>query len=162
VEDAVDRILSQWHRERPDLDVSPIGVIGRLSRTADVVEARLEETYALHGLDGSSYDVLATLRRAGKPYELSPAELSRTAMISSSAVAQRVNKLVTRGWVTRSKSGTDGRGTLVRLTADGLARIEAALPDHLRNEHTIVAVLTQRERAQLISLLRKLADPLTP
>ncbi|WP_163567596.1 MarR family winged helix-turn-helix transcriptional regulator [Fodinicola feengrottensis] len=148
MEDAVDHILQQWHRERPDLDVSPIGVIGRLSRAADAVEARLEDTYALHGLDGSSYDVLATLRRAGHPYELSPAELSRTAMISSSAVAQRVNKLVTRGWVKRGKSATDGRGTLVRLTAAGLARIEAALPAHLANEHTIVSALTKAEQAR--------------
>lgn len=160
MEDAVDRILQQWHRERPDLDVSPIGVIGRLSRTADVVEARLEDTYAKHGLDGSSYNVLATLRRAGHPYELSPAELSRTAMITSSAVAQRVNKLAARGWVTRAKSATDGRGTLVRLTPDGLARLEAALPDHLRNEKAIVAALTRSEQSQLIALLRKLAAPL--
>ncbi|AIY01092.1 Transcriptional regulator, MarR family [Arthrobacter sp. PAMC 25486] len=154
----LDRILAQWHAEKPGLDVSPMAVIGRLSRAASAVDTRLAATFARHGLDASTFDVLATLLRSGRPYSLTPAALARDAMISTSAVAQRLNKLERRDLVARSANPDDGRGTLVSLTPSGLDLIEAALPDHLGTEHAITSTLTQAEQSQLAALLQKLTD----
>ncbi len=156
--DQLERILAQWHAEKPGLDVSPMAVIGRLSRAASSVEARLSATFAEHGLDSSTFDVLATLLRSGTPYSLAPAALARDAMISTSAVAQRLNKLENRGLVARNDNPDDGRGTLVSLTPVGRDLIEAVLPEHLATEHTITGALTRAEQAQLATLLQKLTD----
>lgn len=154
--DNVDRILEQWHVEKPDLDVSPMAVIGRLSRTALAVESRLAVTFARHGLDASSFDVLATLLRSGAPYRIAPAELAREAMISTSAVAQRLNKLERRGLVARAANPSDGRGTVVALTDAGKNLVERVLPDHLETETGIVSVLSAEEQKALALLLGKL------
>lgn len=154
--DQVDRILGQWHAERPELDVLPMAIIGRLSRTTAAIHARLEETFARHGLDASSFDVLATLLRSGSPYRITPADLAREAMISSSAVAQRLNKLETRGLIRREAHPSDGRGTFVALTEVGKNAINAALPDHLGTEHEIIATLSPEEQIVLAGLLTRL------
>ncbi|MHA7176618.1 MarR family winged helix-turn-helix transcriptional regulator [Arthrobacter sp. Sr24] len=152
----LDRILAQWRTEKPDLDVSPMAVIGRLSRAASAVDTRLAATFAQHGIDSSTFDALATLLRSGEPYSLTPAALARDAMISSSAVAQRLNKLETRGLVSRSANPDDGRGTLVSLTPAGKKLIEATLPNHLATEHAITSALNKTEQAQLASLLERI------
>lgn len=154
--DDVDRILEQWRLEKPDLDVSPMAVVGRLSRTALAVETRLANTFARHGLDASSFDVLATLLRSGAPYRITPAELAREAMISTSAVAQRLNKLEDRGLIRRAANPNDGRGTLVALTGTGKELIEAALPDHLATERAITAALSIEEQERLMLLLDRI------
>lgn len=154
--DDVDRILEQWRLEKPDLDVSPMAVVGRLSRTALAVETRLANTFARHGLDASSFDVLATLLRSGAPYRITPAELAREAMISTSAVAQRLNKLEDRGLIRRAANPNDGRGTLVALTGTGKELIEAALPDHLATERAIIAALSIEEQEHLMLLLDRI------
>lgn len=159
--DQVDRILSQWHAEKPDLDVLPMAIIGRLSRTTEAIHTRLDATFALHDLDASSFDVLATLLRSGSPYRITPAELAREAMISSSAVAQRLNKLEARGLVRREAHPTDGRGTFVALTEAGKNAIERALPDHLDTEHAIVATLSLEEQIVLAGLLTRLLNSAT-
>lgn len=156
--DQLDRILSQWHAEKPGLDVSPMAVIGRLSRAASAVDDRLAATFAQHGLDSSTFDVLATLLRSGTPHSLTPAALARDAMISTSAVAQRLNKLERRGLVARNANPDDGRGTLVSLTPAGRDLVEAALPDHLATEHALTGALTKAEQAQLAALLQKITD----
>ncbi len=154
----LDRTLSQWRTEKPDLEVSPMAVIGRLDRAAVAVDARLAATFARHGLDASTFDVLATLLRSGHPHSLTPSALARDAMISSSAVAQRLNKLEHRGLVARKANPDDGRGTLVSLTPAGRDLIEAVLPDHLAAEHAITGALTKAEQAQLATLLQKISD----
>lgn len=154
--DAVDRILEQWHQEKPGLDVSPMAVIGRLSRAAIGVEARLAATFTQHGLDSSSFDVLATLLRSGSPYRVTPAQLAREAMISTSAVAQRLNRLEARGLIERTVNPSDGRGTLVTLTDAGRVSIEHALPEHLETEWEILAPLSAAERTTLARLLAKI------
>ncbi|TFD11171.1 MarR family transcriptional regulator [Cryobacterium sp. TMT1-2-2] len=154
--DQVDRILEQWSTEKPDLDVSPMAVIGRLSRTALAVESRLAATFARYGLDASSFDVLATLLRSGAPYRISPAALARDAMISTSAVAQRLNKLQTRGLVSREANPDDGRGTLVALTDAGKRLIDAALAPHVETERTITAILSDDEQSLLVGLLQRI------
>lgn len=156
--DQLDRILAQWHAEKPHLDVSPMAVIGRLSRAASAVDSRLAATFAAHGLDSSTFDVLATLLRSGRPHSLTPAALARDAMVSTSAVAQRLNKLEVRGLVARTANPDDGRGTLVSLTQAGRDLIEATLPHHLATEHAITGALSQAEQAQLAELLQKITD----
>jgi len=155
--DRVDRILEQWARERPGLDVTPMAVIGRLGRAAAAVDARLAATFARHGIDAATFDVLATLTRQGEPYELAPAELAADAMITSSAVAQRLNRLEGLGYVSRHPDPADGRGKIVRLSPKGLRVVDRVLPDHLETERAVLAALTESERSQLASLLSRLA-----
>lgn len=157
--DQVDRILEQWQREKPELNVAPMAVIGRLSRAALRIESRLAETFAQHGLDAASFDVLATLLRSGVPYRLTPAELARESMISTSAVAQRLNKLEARALVTRESNPNDGRGTLVALTNTGHEVIDKALPDHIETERAILAPLSHEEQKTLALLLSKINTP---
>lgn len=156
--DHVDRILEQWEREKPDLDASPMAVIGRLSRTALTIESRLADTFERHGLDASSFDVLATLLRSGVPYRITPAELARESMISTSAVAQRLNKLEARGLVAREANPNDGRGTIVALTDTGKELIEKALPDHLETERAILSPLSREEQSVLALLLGRIEN----
>lgn len=156
--DAVDTILEQWARERPDLDASPMGVFGRLARAARLADACLEEVFARHDLDHASFDVLATLRRSGAPHRLTPGELQRSAMVTTSAIAQRLNKLETRGLVRRTPNAVDGRVIDVTLTPAGLDLIDRAVPDHVANEHRMLGGLSARQRAQLVQLLRALTD----
>ncbi|MET4003374.1 MULTISPECIES: MarR family winged helix-turn-helix transcriptional regulator [Arthrobacter] len=154
----VERILAQWHTEKPQLDVSPMAVIGRLSRAASAVEARIAANFAAQGLDSPTFDVLATLLRSGLPHSLTPAVLARDAMISTSAVAQRLNKLEARGLVSRTANPDDGRGTLVSLTPAGRNLVEAALPTHLATERSITGTLSKDEQALLAKLLEKITD----
>ena len=159
--DQVDRILEQWNIEKPELDVSPMAVIGRLSRTALAVESRLSATFVRYGLDASTFDVLATLLRSGAPYRIAPAALARDAMISTSAVAQRLNKLQARGLVSREANPDDGRGTLVALTDAGKQLIEAAIAPHVETERAITAILSGEEQALLVGLLQRISDAAT-
>jgi DNA-binding MarR family transcriptional regulator len=160
VADHLDFVLDQWERERPDLDVSAMGVIGRLSRLSRLVGTELERAFGAHGLDRSSFDVLATLRRSGPPYTLTPAGLMRASMVTSGAITQRLDRLESRGWVTRSPSASDGRGVLVSLTDEGRALIDAVLPDHVRNEERILASLSPAQRKDLAATLRQLLEAL--
>jgi len=152
--DHLDRVLAQWAAVRPDLDASPMGVIGRLSRLARLIDTELQRTFAEHDLDRASFDVLATLRRNDTP--LTPADLMRSSMITSGAVTQRLDRLVARGLVARTPSPTDGRVVHVSLTDEGLAVIDRALPDHVANEHRILAELSGEDRDALAELLRRL------
>lgn len=155
MDDSINRIIEQWRAEKPGLDVSPMAVIGRLSRTALAVELRLAATFQRHGLDSSTFDVLATLLRSGAPYRITPAELARDAMISTSAVAQRLNKLEDRGLISREANPSDGRSTVVALTMVGRFLAEVALPDHLATERAILENLTSDERKTLAELLSR-------
>ncbi|WP_343905222.1 MarR family transcriptional regulator [Nocardioides aquiterrae] len=153
--DHVGRIMAQWNRERPELDVSPQGVIGRLHRLAARLSEELAAVYGEFGLGEGEFDVLATLRRAGAPYELTPGELARRTMVSSGAVTKRVDRCVEQGWVTRRVSDSDHRGRVVALTASGLELIDRAFEAHMANEHRLVGMLDEMERARLAHLLEK-------
>lgn len=154
--DHVESVLAQWRAERPDLDVSPMAVIGRLSIAVRLVEAGLRRTFARHGLDAASFDVIATLRRSGPPYELTPGQLMRSAMVTSGAITQRLDRLESRGLVTRTPDRRDGRGVQVTLTASGRDALDAALPDHLRTEEALLAGLTPEQRQMLAENLQSL------
>lgn len=154
--DHVDLVLRQWAAQRPDLDVSPMAVIGRLSRVSLLISAQLRATFAAHGLDPASFDVLATLRRSASPHQLTPSELMRSSMVTSGAITQRLDRLEGRGLVTRTPSESDGRGVLVALTGEGRALIDRALPDHVDTENRLLAGLTDTRRDALADTLREL------
>ncbi len=151
--DRVGRILQQWAQERPDLDVSPMGIIGRLHRLAAVLEEELRPVFAEAGLSDGDFDCLAALRRSGAPYEVTPGELAASTMVSSGAVTKRVDRLVSAGLVTRTVSDSDGRSRLIRLTDEGLRICDHVLERHVANEHRLVAGLSDLERSRLAHLL---------
>jgi DNA-binding MarR family transcriptional regulator len=155
VQDAVDRILEQWARERPDLDCSPMGIIGRITQLQREVYLAQRATFARHGLDAASFDVLAALCRAGPPYQLTPTALMRTALVTSGAITQRLDRLEEKGLITRTRSEDDGRAVVVTLTAEGRRALDAALPDHLATERTLLEGLAEEDREQLAGLLRR-------
>src|SRR6187200_2111985 len=117
--DGVDAIIEQWRRERPELDHSPIGVVGRLSRIARELEVRLETVYRDHGLEPGWHDVLATLRRQGPPYRLRPSDFTGSLMLTSSGTTKRLDRLERAGLIERSPDPDDRRGTLITLTPAG-------------------------------------------
>lgn len=160
--DGVDLILEQWERERPDLDASPIGVIGRVSRLARELEQRLEPVYAEQGLEPGWYDVLATLRRSGPPYRLRPSEFTGALMLTSSGTTKRLDRLEQAGLVARTPDPHDRRGTLITLTAAGRELVDAASEAHIANEHRLLGALSDAERQRLADLLRKLLLGLPP
>jgi DNA-binding MarR family transcriptional regulator len=160
--DGVDAILEQWHRERPDLDTSPIAVIGRISRLSREIERRLEPVYAANGLEPGWYDVLATLRRAGPPYRLRPTDFAATLMLTTSGTTKRLDRLEAAGYVTREPDPADRRGVLIALTPQGRRIVDTAAAKHLANERRILNGLTAAEQWQLAGLLRKLTITLPP
>lgn len=158
--DHVDLVLKQWDAQRPDLDVSPMAVIGRLSRAHRLIDAELGRTFAKHGLDRASFDVLATLRRSDPPHRLTPTGLMRASMVTSGAITQRLDRLEARGLVARTPSESDGRGVQVELTDEGRALIDRALPDHVDNETRVLGALTGPQREELAGTLRTLLESL--
>lgn len=153
--DHVDRILEEWRRERPDLDVSPIGVIGRLHRLAAALTEQLVEVYREHGLGEGEFDVLAALRRAGEPFKRAPGDLADHTMVTTGAMTKRVDRLEAAGLVSRRPSQADGRGRVIALTAKGRATIDAAFEAHIANEHRLLGMLDPADRAALEPILTK-------
>jgi DNA-binding MarR family transcriptional regulator len=151
--DHVGRIMAKWHTARPDLDVSPQGIIGRLHRLAARLTEELVAVYGEFGLGEGEFDVLATLRREGAPYELTPSDLAAWTMVSSGAVTKRVDRCVEQGWVTRRVGDDDARSRVVALTDAGLDVIDRAFEAHMANEHRLVSALNEMERARLAHLL---------
>jgi DNA-binding MarR family transcriptional regulator len=151
--DHVTRIQQEWARERPDLDVSPQGVIGRLHRLAGFLTDELSAVYRRHGLGEGDFDVLATLRRAGAPFERTPGELAEHTMVTTGAMTKRIDRLEGAGLVSRRTSERDGRGRVIALTPAGRELIDAAFTEHMANEHRLVGQLTSAETEQLAALL---------
>ena len=158
--DHVDQVLAQWSERRPDLDASPMAVMGRLKRLAQLVDGELRRNFAAHDLDSASFDVLATLRRSNAEHSLTPAGLMRSSMVTSGAITQRLDRLESRGLVTRTPSETDGRGVRVTLTEAGLKLIDAVLPDHVATENRLLEALSGPEREALADTLRTLLESL--
>jgi len=160
--DDVDAIIDQWRVVRPDLDASPIGIVGRVSRLARELEVRLEPVYKAHGLEPGWHDVLATLRRSGPPFRLRVTDLTASMMIGSSGTTKRLDRLEGNGLVARSPDPNDRRGTLIELTQRGLELIDGLTAAHLANERELLAGLSGAEQEQLVELLRKLRLALPP
>lgn len=151
--DHVDTIIAQWATQRPDLDCSPMGVIGRLGRAKQIITPKLEDVFKQNDLSNIEFDILASLRRAGEP--VTPTDLYQTLMLSSGAMSTRVDGLVKRGLVVRQASETDRRSCLVTLTEEGQVLIDKVVEQHIDNERHILEALTADEQNQLADLLRK-------
>lgn len=154
--DHVDDVRAQWSAVRPELDTSPMGVVARVGRLAAYFDDSINELMRGYGLARSSWDVLASLRRVGEPYELSPTELYHGLMRTSGAMTNRLRRLEDSGLVERVPDPRDGRGLLVRLTATGLELVDRIAQAHMANEARLLAELEPSEFTQLELLLRRL------
>ena len=154
--DHVDRVRQQWERERPDLDTQPAAVIARLGRAARYVDQGLAEFFARHGLSRADWDVLASLRRIGRPYSLSPTALHRGLMRTSGAMSQRLESLERKALIERRHDPADRRGVVVTLTLKGRRLVDTIASEHLENERRLLAPLSRKEQEALADLLRKL------
>ena len=153
IDDQVARIQQAWRRERPDLDVTPIGTIGRLHRLALALTEELVAVYSAHGLSEGDFDVLAALRRTGEPFEASPSELAASTMVTSGGMSKRLDRLEGAGLVTRRVGSGDARGRVVALTAAGRRLIDDAFADHVANEQRLLAMVPEAERGALEATL---------
>ena len=154
--DAIDAIVGQWRSERPDLDASAKQVTGRIVRLGSLFGQAYAEGFATLGLGDGDYGVLAALRRAGAPHELTPTELARQRMMTSGGMTAAVDRLERRGLVARTPNPADRRGSLIGLTAAGRDVVDQAMALHSATEQRLVGALEAGEREQLAGLLRKL------
>ncbi|MGW8565302.1 MarR family winged helix-turn-helix transcriptional regulator [Isoptericola sp. NPDC055881] len=154
--DRVGTFVEQWRRERPDLDPSPMAVIGRMRRVSDDFTAALVENYRRYGIGEGEFDVLCALRRAGAPFALNQGDLAEHTMVTAGATSKRVDRLESAGLVSRQLQADDGRGRVVTLSPQGRRLIDEAYPEHLQLEEQLLSPLSRDERTQLEALLRKL------
>jgi DNA-binding MarR family transcriptional regulator len=159
VQDEVDRLVSAWARERPDLDVRPLEVLSRVTRLAHHLDRARRTAFAAHDLEVWEFDVLAALRRAGRPYVLSPGRLLEQTLVTSGTMTNRVDRLESRGLVHRLPDPADRRGVHVRLTPAGKERVDAALADLLDRERRLLKTLSRADQDALSGLLRRLVVP---
>ena len=157
--DEVDRIVAAWRRERPDLDVRPLEVLSRVSRLARHLDRARRAAFAEHRLEPWEFDVLAALRRAGRPYQLSPGQLMTQTLVTSGTMTNRIDRFASKGYVERHRAPSDRRGVLVRLTDTGRDAVDAALADLLGRERDLLAGLDDAEAEMLADLLRTLVKP---
>ncbi len=155
-QDHVDHIVEQWERERPELDPSAKQITGRVVRLASLFELAFGEEHSRHGINNGDFGVLAALRRAGAPFAVTPTELANTMMMTSGGMTSALDRLERKGLATREPNPADRRGSLVRLTETGRRVIDAAMEGHAEVEHRLVSALSDRQRSQLETLLRKL------
>lgn len=155
----MDRLVGAWARERPDLDVRPLEVLSRVTRLARHLDRARSTAFAAHDLEGWEFDVLAALRRAGRPYVLSPGQLVDLTMVTSGTMTNRVDRLETRSLVQRLPDPADRRGVHVRLTPRGKERVDSALADLLHRERDLLRGLSRDDQDALSTLLRRLVAP---
>ena len=152
--DYTDWILNGWKAERPDLNVSPVAIINRMNRLSSYFRTVLTEVHGRFGLSGPSFAVIATLRRAGKPFQLSQRALMDILQLTSGTISVRIDRLVQEGLVERLPDPHDQRGVLVRLTEKGLSVFDEVAPVYLAEEDRLLSALNPEQREQLASLLR--------
>jgi DNA-binding MarR family transcriptional regulator len=160
--DEVDQILEDWGRERADLDIAPLAVLSRVTRLARHLDRARQTAFAAHDLESWEFDVLAALRRAGPPYELSPGRLVDVTLVTSGTMTNRVDRLEARGLVRRGPDPSDRRGVLVRLTPSGQQAVDGALADLLDRERELLAGLDVAQQDHLADLLRRLLGQFGP
>ncbi|MFT5707385.1 MAG: DNA-binding MarR family transcriptional regulator [Oceanospirillaceae bacterium] len=158
--DKVDSIIKQWNKERPDLDVSSMELIGRIKKINGHLAKEMDKTFTAHDLNYASFDVLATLRRSGKPYALSPNELLTTMMITSGTMTNRIDRLVKAGLVDRIANPNDGRGFIISLTESGFNLIDKTVTSHVATQSRLTCGLLATEQQQLNVLLSKFLNSL--
>ena len=152
--DEVDRLIAAWKRERPDLDLSPLSVLSRITRIARHLDIARRDAFG--DLENWGFDVLAALRRAGVPHQLSPGQLMQETMVTSGTMTNRLDRLEELHLITREQDPDDGRGSLVTLTKAGVRAVDSALEDLLENERKLLKTLTAKDRDTLAELLSTL------
>ncbi len=157
-ETGVDAIVSAWLRERPELDASPLHVLSRISRMGDVLEDRRRRIFAAHDLGPHEFDVLAALRRAGAPYELTPGQLMAQTHVTSGTMTNRLDGLTERQLIRRRPHPDDRRVTRIVLTSSGRRRVDAALDGLLAIESELLAGLSATQRETLAAALQSMLD----
>ena len=157
--DQVDGIVAAWRRERPDLDVSPLEVLSRVSRLARHLDLARRHAFDQWGLVAWEFDVLSALRRSGEPYQLSAGELVRETLVTSGTMTNRIDRLVSHGMVARTASPSDRRTVLITLTEQGREAVDGALAGLVEDERALLIGLSDRERDELATLLRRLLTP---
>ena len=157
--DEVDDLVEAWARERADLDLAPVEVFSRIGRLARRLDLARKDAFATSSVESWEFDVLAALRRAGDPYELSPGRLLRETLVTSGTMTNRVDRLTARGLVERLPDPHDRRGVLVRLTPEGKACVDRAFEALLEQERALMPDLDAADREQLAGLLRRLLEP---
>jgi DNA-binding MarR family transcriptional regulator len=157
--DDVDRLVEAWQQQRADLDLRPMEVVSRVTRLAHHLDRARRQAFAEHAVESWEFDVLAALRRAGAPYELSPGQLLRETLVTSGTMTNRVDRLVARSFVERLPDPRDRRGVLVRLTGSGRMTVDGALESLLAREQALLAGLGPQQQSQLAGLLRQLLAP---
>ena len=158
--DAVDVIIDQWKRELPELASEHMALIGRLKRCSILLAPRLDEVFAAYDLSNGAFDVLATLRRAGAPYILTPTELFASLMVTSGTMTTRLQKVQKRGLIERIPNPDDARSMLVKLTGAGRELVEKVVFEHVENERRILEKLPAETRRQLDAGLAELMQVL--
>jgi len=158
-DDEVDRLIAAWQKERPDLDFSPLAVLSRITRISKHLDIARRNAFA--SLDNWGFDVLASLRRVGTPYQLSPGQLIQETMVTSGTMTNRLDRLEELGLITRTQDPNDGRGILVTLTKAGAKAVDSAMEDLLNRERELLKVLNRSEQNELADLLRELLQELS-
>ncbi len=156
--DEVDRLIAAWKIQRPDLDLSPFEVLSRISRIARQLDIARRDAFA--SIETWGFDVLAALRRAGAPYQLSPGQLMQETMVTSGTMTNRLDHLEESKLITRQPDPSDGRGSLVTLTPAGIRAVDSALTELLERERELLSGLNKNERSELAQLLSILASTL--
>ncbi|NDJ81619.1 MarR family transcriptional regulator [Vibrio campbellii] len=154
--DAIDRVVSQWAKEKPELDTEPMAIMGRLMRIAKHMENHVAELHKRYDLKMGEFDVLATLRRSGQPYRLTPSELISSMMLTSGAMTNRLDKLEKKGLIAREHSKEDRRSVTVELTAKGFELIDSLIEQHLQAQHELMGSLSGAEKGQVNQALKLL------
>ncbi|MFC0675478.1 MarR family winged helix-turn-helix transcriptional regulator [Brachybacterium hainanense] len=159
--DEVDRIVDGWARARPDLDTSPLAVLSRISRLARHLETARRAAFTASGLEGWEFDVLSALRRDGEQ-SASPSALMHQTLVTSGTMTTRIDKLVARGLVHRSRDPQDRRSVLITLEPAGVELVDAAMERLLAAERELLAALPPAQRDALAAVLRDLLLPFEP
>jgi DNA-binding MarR family transcriptional regulator len=160
VEDEVQHLVAAWHEALPDVDVSPLEVLSRVTRLAYHLERQRSAVFARHDLETWTFDVLSALRRIGPPYDLSPGQLLAQTLVTSGTMTNRLNHLEQRGLIRRRPDPKDARSIRVRLTAEGRRRVDRALQDLVVREDALLVGLDRQQRSTLASLLKIVVAPL--
>lgn len=155
MKDGVDEITEQWARERPDLDTGAMAVFGRVFRLAAAGANATQAAYLTWGIGRPEFDVLATLRRSGEPFELSPSALADSMMLSSGGTTARLDRLEKAGHIVRRPSPTDRRGVVVRLTDSGRDIVDHAVEAGLSAQQSLLRHMDPAKVRSLNDLLRE-------
>ena len=152
--DAIDRVVEQWAKEKPELETEPMAMMGRIMRIAKYMETKVAELHKKYDMKLGEFDVLASLRRSGKSYRLTPSELIGSMMLTSGAMTNRLDKLEAKGLISREHSKEDRRRVSVQLTKDGLILIDQMMTEHVEIQKKLVKSLSATQKKNTNQLLK--------